>query len=252
MSSTKLKREIGSRQLYFYDVTLATVDNHQINVHNIIISSCIQFIRNILLRNLHQNPLIYLTNTRQNLQVHLPESVWVRAGGASGLPEHWKWVEDKWADGWDGKEKETYVPQREQQHLDKYQENDSHAPDLNIGDAAFEIDSNSKVEKVRKYPCDQCDIKYSYQSKLKSHKLAEHTGVRFGCGKCDVVFTQQDSLNIYTRSQYMMVNLWVWSDQIRYMVVFDMRVISVILYLWDRATWITIIRTHMKVLPWWW
>ena len=73
---------------------------------------------------------------------------------------------------------------------------------MNIGGAAFEIDSNCKVEKVSesiqtygknedgKYPCDQCDIEYSYQSKLKSHKLAEHTGVRFGCGKCDVVFTQ--------------------------------------------------------------
>ena len=48
----------------FADVTLATVDDHQIRAHKIILSSCSNFFRNILLNNPHHNPLIYLKDIR--------------------------------------------------------------------------------------------------------------------------------------------------------------------------------------------
>ena len=44
----------------FTDVTLATVDNEQIEAHKVILSACSPFFRNILIRNQHQKPLIYL------------------------------------------------------------------------------------------------------------------------------------------------------------------------------------------------
>ena len=44
----------------FSDVTLATEDDHQIRVHKVILSSCSTFFQNTLLKNPHQNPLIYL------------------------------------------------------------------------------------------------------------------------------------------------------------------------------------------------
>ena len=56
------------RQLWndedFTDVTLATVDNQQINAHKVILSSCSPVFRNILLKNRHQNPLIYLKDVQ--------------------------------------------------------------------------------------------------------------------------------------------------------------------------------------------
>ncbi len=45
--------------LDFADVTLATIDNQQIRAHKVILSSCSPFFHNLLLRNPHQNPLIY-------------------------------------------------------------------------------------------------------------------------------------------------------------------------------------------------
>ena len=45
----------------FTDVTLATLDNQHVRAHKIILSSGSTFFKNILVRNLHQNPLIYLT-----------------------------------------------------------------------------------------------------------------------------------------------------------------------------------------------
>ena len=50
----------------FTDVTLATVDNQQINAHKIILSAFSPVFRNILLRNPHENPLIYLKDVKYN------------------------------------------------------------------------------------------------------------------------------------------------------------------------------------------
>ena len=47
----------------FFDVTLAC-DDEQIQAHKLIISACSPFFRNVLRRNPHQNPLLYLKGVR--------------------------------------------------------------------------------------------------------------------------------------------------------------------------------------------
>merc|ERR1712106_165451 len=47
----------------FFDVTLACEDN-QIEAHKVILSACSPFFRNILRRNPHQHPLIYLKGVK--------------------------------------------------------------------------------------------------------------------------------------------------------------------------------------------
>ena len=44
----------------FSDVTLATGDGRQIKAHKIVLSSSSKFFRDILVRNIHPNPLLYL------------------------------------------------------------------------------------------------------------------------------------------------------------------------------------------------
>jgi len=46
----------------FTDVTLACGGGSQIKAHKVILSSCSQFFKNILVQNPHQHPLIYLNN----------------------------------------------------------------------------------------------------------------------------------------------------------------------------------------------
>ena len=48
----------------FVDVTLACDDDKQVKVHKVILSACSDFFRNILLKNSHQHPLIYLDNLK--------------------------------------------------------------------------------------------------------------------------------------------------------------------------------------------
>jgi hypothetical protein len=47
----------------FFDVTLAC-DDEQIQVHKVIISACSPFFRNVLRRNSHQHPLLYLKDVK--------------------------------------------------------------------------------------------------------------------------------------------------------------------------------------------
>ena len=125
-----MKEEICStpntfRQLwndqYFNDVTLTTVYNCQINVHKVILSSCSQFFR-----NLHQKLLIYFKDIRHKEQemilkfIYLHQCelgqgellVFLNTGKElkiNGLMDEMEME----------KEEETYVPQKEQQPLDK-------------------------------------------------------------------------------------------------------------------------------------
>ena len=46
----------------FADVTLASVDDKQVKAHKAVLSSCSPFFKNILLKNPHQSPLLYLAN----------------------------------------------------------------------------------------------------------------------------------------------------------------------------------------------
>jgi len=48
----------------FFDVTLACDDDNQLQAHKVIISACSPFFRNILRRNPHQHPLLYLKGVK--------------------------------------------------------------------------------------------------------------------------------------------------------------------------------------------
>ena len=50
----------------FSDVTLATVDDHQISAHRLILSSSSSFFKKILTKNPHNNLLLYLKDIRHN------------------------------------------------------------------------------------------------------------------------------------------------------------------------------------------
>ena len=58
---TNIRSSIGELRSVedFVDVTLVC-ENEQINAHKVIISACSPFFRNILTRNPHKNPLVYL------------------------------------------------------------------------------------------------------------------------------------------------------------------------------------------------
>ena len=50
----------------FYDVTLVSEDEVQLFAHKLVLSACSSFFKNILKKNVHQSPLIYLSGIGSN------------------------------------------------------------------------------------------------------------------------------------------------------------------------------------------
>jgi len=61
----------------FADVTLATEDGHQVLAHKLILSSSSQFFRDILLRNPHKNPILYLLGIKRKELVQVLKYVYL-------------------------------------------------------------------------------------------------------------------------------------------------------------------------------
>ena len=57
-ASETIKNLVSDKE--FTDVTLACGDGQQIKAHKVILSSCSPFFRNILVKNPHQHPIVYL------------------------------------------------------------------------------------------------------------------------------------------------------------------------------------------------
>ena len=212
------------RQLWnekdFTDVTLATVDNQQINVHKVILSSNSKFFKNILLRNPHQNPLIYLKGIRhKELEmiikfIYVGECV-VGQGELKDFLNTGKELEingllrNNWI------ETEKGVSEKEKEPLNQHQRNNIETQDINIDDVTSEIVSKSPVErnsvnipptgmakkkKNGKYTCNLCPGKYSHSNHLRRHQLSKHEGVTHVCDKCLDVFTLKGNLNKHKKS----------------------------------------------------
>ena len=56
----------------FFDVTLAC-DDEQIQAHKVILSACSVFFRNILRRNPHQHPLLYMKGVKYHGEVNVAQ-----------------------------------------------------------------------------------------------------------------------------------------------------------------------------------
>ena len=56
--------EILRREKEFFDVTLVSDDEVSISSHKVVLSACSPFFRNVLKRNQHQHPLLYLNGVK--------------------------------------------------------------------------------------------------------------------------------------------------------------------------------------------
>ena len=68
----------------FVDVTLACDGDKQVKAHKVILSACSEFFRNILLKNSHQHPLIYLDNLKVDILQALIDFMYL---GETNIPQ---------------------------------------------------------------------------------------------------------------------------------------------------------------------
>ena len=194
----------------FADVTLATEDDKQIRAHKVILSSCSQFFRKILLQNPHQNPLIYMKGMKHaelemglkfiNIgECHVPNERLqevIYTGFDLKMEGLMKNAGIKNQD--DVKTKEERMANPDISHnLVNRSDDDQHQAKpkyvrFKCDQCEYKATRPGNLRKHQKsihecmiYNCDQCDIKYTDQSHLRRHQKSKHEGVHYNCKQCD-------------------------------------------------------------------
>ena len=223
----------------FTDVTLATEDDQQISAHKVILSSFSQFFTNILIKNQHQNPLIYLKGIRYaELEMVLK---FIYCGECSVANEE---LQDFLAAGIDLMVNGLMEYQDEiirndkitpQELVHNTMENKSQKPIMdtfNISQKAFTRNSQNqqvaKIQDIEKfdyksnngfksfgspwnhkktvernlYECDQCGHKSKKKSHLQSHQENKHGGLRYSCDQCEYKTTSKSYLNSHHQNKH--------------------------------------------------
>ena len=57
-------------------------------------------------------------------------------------------------------------------------------------------------EKLKRYPCNQCDYQAKHQSGLKTHIQSLHEHVKYACNQCDYRATTQSSLTAHIQFKH--------------------------------------------------
>jgi hypothetical protein len=208
----------------FADVTLATADDRQLKAHKVIISSCSPLFRNILIKNPHQNPVIYLKGVNYEHLENALKFIYlgrcdVRKDDILAFPvtgadlEITGLMQEPEEDAkvrLEVRPKKASLPDSQYYNADIKKEilSTNYPPNK----AEFLATESQPGDEVRnpflvsaddgRFRCNMCDMAYGKQSNLNRHKQAKHEGVRYGCNQCDYKANQQGSLNTHKQSQH--------------------------------------------------
>ena len=214
----------------FTDVTLATEDDHQIRAHKVIISSCSQFFRNLLIKNPHPNPLIYLKGVRhheldmvikfiyhgqchvenEDIPDFLATGIYLMI---NGLMET---IDPKNQEPRDNFKRNESATPSETKH--QTVESQLQKPNMTSSHIPFQMSSGSQhnvatqqshlitqqqtLHEGMQYSCDQCDYKSTHKSSLRRHQQSQHVGVRYDCDQCEYKATTQSDLRRHQQTQH--------------------------------------------------
>ena len=62
--------------------------------------------------------------------------------------------------------------------------------------------SAGQNERLRKYPCQECDKTFGYTSHLRRHTKTVHEGQRFRCDYCGHTASQRVHLRIHIKNKH--------------------------------------------------
>ena len=204
------------------DVTLACEDGVQIQAHKAILSSSSNLFENIILRNPHQHPMIYMKGVKRNILESIMEFIYLGQTkvAVEDIAEFFNTAVD------------LDVKGIKQDNLDVLENLASNLENINmsiledmLSKFEDEIPLNSKrpighkkqceskedtkneiiVETNRnklengKFPCDQCDYQAKQMGDVRKHILAKHEGKKFECKECKKSFCFKHDLRKHER-----------------------------------------------------
>ena len=206
----------------FTDVTLATEDDRQIKAHKVILSACSPFFRNLLIKNPHPNPLIYLKGIKhaglkmvlkfiyvgecnvsnEELQDFLATGIDLMV---SGLMEN---ISKEHGEPQDNSTSNEYIKSSETLHItmENYPQNQT-ITSSNLSDTPVQMSvaNQQNVDDVQdnhKFDCKSCDKRFNSDQARLHHKRSVHEGITYSCDKCDHKATLQGNLRTHQKSMH--------------------------------------------------
>ena len=223
----------------FTDVTLACEGDKQVKAHKVILSSCSDFFKDILVQNPHQHPLIYLNGILfKDLQaimnfIYLGQT----EVGQDDIESFMKAAKDLNIKGLseargnipfksiandlkiEPTNSEFNIHKKKEQlsessrNLAEYEEEGTSDFDEaeiivvleGMNDSNLSPDYDSMNESVSqsesgKYSCTQCGKFYNLSTGLRRHIKSAHEGVRYPCEECEYKATTGDNLKRHIKT----------------------------------------------------
>ena len=210
----------------FSDVTLVCDEDKQIKAHKAILSSSSIFLKNILVQNPHQHPLLYLDFisfdhllaiirfvytgetevNEEDLEVFMKVGRRLQIQGMGGEdPNDQK--------GRDEKDRYTQVSTLDndepslaevdqpiiKMETEQYGQYGEELEDIKPSFEALWKLPLPPTNQDGKYPCEQCNYKTPNSYNFKKHRLNIHLGVRYTCAECEKVYTDSSALTKHKR-----------------------------------------------------
>ena len=223
-------------QAEFVDVTLVAEDGKQVKAHKVVLSACSSVLKNILVTNPHQHPLIYLTGLKYQelpsminfmylgqaevaqdyLERFMAAATKLKVKGLFGESASMnnEPVEDITItnDDYDHFEESEGELQntsnsvsngniKQEDHIENYYPEPIPLQYSLVDDWGSQMDT---AKHDREYKCDQCDYVAKQKSHLKPHIKAKHEGVIYHCDMCDYKANYPSNLNAHKRKKHSM------------------------------------------------
>ena len=226
-TSDSFKALLGQED--FVDVTLVSEDGEQIKAHKVVLSASSPILKNILIRNCHQHPLIFLAGVKyQELKALVDfmylgqvevfqEDLGVLMTAADILKVKGLYKDKKPEDFNNEVVVDTHEVEQNIYGDDYLMEGEGIKSNIltaidttpNKEEQEVSFSSNivfptetpfSKVEK--EFHCEECNYRTKYKHHLVAHIKAKHRGVKFPCNVCNFKSSFAHNLSTHKRTMH--------------------------------------------------
>ena len=213
---------------YFVDVTLATADNKQINAHKVILGSASTFFQEVLLKNQHRNPLIYLKDVKYAELALVLEFIYLgqcevksselEAFLTCASELNVSGIREDFLDNLNKTEESSPLIKTDLESLPNYTL--ANMTNVEHGAMQYACTFNTKCKRVlrsvknlemhlkirhygpKKYSCSKCNQKFRNNRHVMKHMLI-HERVDITCDICGKVRSSQKKMDWHKRAEHL-------------------------------------------------
>jgi len=201
----------------FADVTLACEDGQQVEAHKVILASSSPFFLNLLRRNKHPHPLIYMRGLKSEDIVAMIDFLYFGEANVfqENLDSFLAVAEELQLKGLMGSGAEEEVERRNNQTTENTMtKEDLKSSDFKCRHCSHTFKTLERFEKhqlshysednpgVLKFACEVCGKNFPKQARLNKHTIT-HTNERpFSCDLCERTFNQSSNLQAHKKKMH--------------------------------------------------